>query len=100
MPYKKDEDPWWFSPSIHDVIPNAKVLRQYRHAIIQKVIYAFTQVQYPNRPRRSKNDWVEPPLIVDGAKYTLTCSIDENNKKIVIKDIRVPKKMFRSRRHK
>jgi hypothetical protein len=101
LPRKKDEaDPWWFSPTIFDVIPNAKVLRQFKYSLIQKIIYAFTKVQYPNRPRRAKHDWMEPPLEIDGAKFTLTCSIDENNKKIVIKDIRTPKKMIRSRRHR
>ena len=100
MPYKKDEDPWWYSPTIFDVIPNAKVLRQIKYATIQKVIYAFTEVQYPNRPRRAKNDWEEPPILVDGTKYTLVCSIDEKNRKIVIKNIRTPKKRFRFRRHR
>ena len=91
MPSHKDKvDPWWFTLGFWDVIPSAKVLREYNHALLQKITYAFISARYTDRPKKA-NDWTEP-VIIDGAKYTLSCHIDETNIKIVITFIRTPNK--------
>jgi hypothetical protein len=97
MPSHKHEDtPWWFTPGFWDVISSAKVLREYNHALLLKITYAFISARYTDRPRKP-NDWTEP-CIVDGSKYTLSCHIDETNHKIVISLIRTPNKS-RKKRH-
>jgi len=94
---KKQADPWWFSPTRFDVVFKAKVYRQFNSVLLQKIAYEFARAQYPTRSRRAKNDWTEP-VVVDAATYLLSCSIDENNRKIVVTYIRPPKKMLRTRR--
>lgn len=101
MPSRKTKaKPWWFPPTIthFDVIPNDKVLREYNYAIIQKISYEFAAKQYPNRPLRA-NEWTEP-VVVDGATYIPTLSIDEINRRVVIKNIRPPKMLRKGRRKK
>jgi len=96
MPSRKDKpDPWWFTPGFWDVIPSAKVNREFNHALLQKITYAFINARYPTRPRKA-NDWTEP-CIVDGSKYTLSCGIDETNHKIKISFIRTPNKPTKKR---
>jgi len=96
---KKQEDPWWFSPTIFDIMATAKVLQKFNSAMLQKIFHAMTRLMYPNRPRRAKSSWTEA-VDVDGATFQLSCYIDENAKKIVVTYIKPPKKMMRSRRHK
>jgi hypothetical protein len=96
---KKLEDPWWFTPSIFDVVAIDKVYRKLSATLVQKILYTMTKAMYPTRPRRAKDTWFEP-VCLDGATFQLSCRIDENNKKIVVTNIRPPKKMMRIRRHK
>jgi threonyl-tRNA synthetase len=96
---KKQADPWWFSPTQFDIIAIAKVYRRLPYLAVQKVLYTLAQAKYPTRPKRAKNDWMES-VYVDGATYQLSCRIDENEKKIVVTNIRPPKGMSRTRRHK
>src|SRR4030042_5448764 len=95
---KTKDSPWWFDLDPWDVIPNARVLREYNYALLQKVIHAFVKARYTDRPKRAKSSWTEP-VVVDGAKYVLSCSIDEINEKVVITYIRTPKKMKRKHIH-
>jgi hypothetical protein len=100
LPSKKAKElPWWHELDSWDVIPSAKVLRGYNYALLQKIIYAFAKARYTDRPKKSaKCSWAEP-VIVDGAKYALSCVVDEVNKKVVITYIRTPKKMKRKHIH-
>lgn len=47
--------------------------------------------RYPTRPKRAKKSWAEP-VCIEGMTYVLSCHIDEEEKLIVVKNIRVPKK--------
>lgn len=96
---KKQDDPWWFSPTQFDVVAIDKVYRHLPYLLIQRVLRALTKAQYPTRPRRAKDTWIEP-VSLEGTMYQLSCRIDEENRKIVVTHIRFPKKMFRTRRHK
>jgi len=92
---RKDKDsPWWFSPSRFDIIAAAKVYRKLPNLVVQRVLYAMAQAKYPNRPRRAKNTWMES-VFTDGGTFQLSCRIDEDNKKIVVTNIRPPSKMLR-----
>ena len=95
---KKQEDPWWFTPSQFDAIAAAKVYRKLTPELIQKILYTMTSAKYPIRPRRAKDTWLESARL-DGQTYQLSCRIDEGNKKIVVTNIRAPREM-RRKRHK
>jgi hypothetical protein len=100
MPSRKEKDaPWWFSPTKFDITAINKVYRKLPYLKVQKIFYIMAQAKYPTRPRRAKNEWMES-VCVDGSTYQLSCRIDENNKKIVVTNIRPPKGMTRTRRHK
>lgn len=101
MPSKKNQgdDPWWFSPTQFDVVAKAKVYRYLPYLLIQRVMKELAKTQYPTRPKRAKDTWIEP-VRMEGTTYQLSCRIDEVNKKIVVTHIRFPKKMFGIRRHK
>jgi hypothetical protein len=98
---KKPNDPWWFSPSIFDVVAIDKVYQQSKlpPLLIQKVLHALAEARFPTRPRRAKKEWVES-VYVDGTTFVLSCHIDQNEKKIVVKNIRPTKKLTRPKRHK
>lgn len=97
---KKKEDPWWYSPSIFEIIPTEKAIRrcQLHSLLIQKILIAMANARFPTRPRRAKRNWVEP-VYVDGAMYQLSCHVDGKEKVIVVTNIRPPKKMRRTRTH-
>lgn len=63
-----------------------KVRREYNAALVSKIVHQFTLARYPTRPNRAKNDWTEP-VILEGTKYLLSCGIDEDLHRIVIKYI-------------
>jgi hypothetical protein len=98
---KKKEDPWWFSPTIFDVVATDKAIHQSRlpPLIVQRVLYAMARAKYKTRPRRANRSWPETVLL-DGATYQLSCEIDQNEKKIVVTYIKAPKEMRKPRRHK
>lgn len=96
---KERDSPWWFSPTRFDIIAIDKVYRKLPNLVVQKVLYTMAQAKYPTRPKRAKYAWMES-VCVDGATFQLSCRIDENNKKIVVTNIRPPSKMVRKpRRH-
>jgi hypothetical protein len=86
MPSRKNKpDPWWFNLSYWDVVPSQKVNEQFNHALLAKITYAFINAKYPNRPKKV-HDWMET-FSIDGAKYMLSCHIDETNRKVVWKKV-------------
>lgn len=58
---------------------------------VQRVMYTLTQAQYPTRPKNAKDTWLEPVNFA-GISYFLSCRIDEDNKKIIVTNIRKRKK--------
>jgi hypothetical protein len=86
------------TPTIFDTVAINKVYRRLPYLLVQRVLYTLAKAQYPTRPRSAKDTWIEP-VSLEGAMYQLSCRIDENNKKIVVTNIRPPKKMMRSLRH-
>jgi len=97
---KKREDPWWYSPSIFQIIATDKAIRRCQLAplLIQKILNTLAKVRYPTRPKRARKNWVEN-VWVDGIMYQLNCFVDEKTKMIVATDIRAPKEMRRPRKH-
>lgn len=95
-----DEDPWWFSPSIFQVIATDKAIRrcQLPALLIQRILYVLATTRYPSRPKRARKNWIEN-VFVDGVLYQLNCFVDENTKMIVVTDIRAPKEMRRTHKH-
>jgi hypothetical protein len=96
---KKRPDPWWYTPTIFDVVAIAKVYRHLPYLLIQRILRELAKTLYPTRPRNAKDMWIEP-VTLDGALFQLSCRIDEKNRKIVVTNIRPPKKMMRTFRHK
>jgi hypothetical protein len=88
--------PWWFTLSKWDVIPSQKVTQQFTPTVLQKLNHAFINAQYPNRPKKV-NEWTET-YIIDGAKYMISCHINEVNKKVIWKKITTSNKS--KKRHK
>lgn len=102
MPSRKEkEDPWWFKPLDLQIFVTEKAVRKCKlHSLkIQAIITAMVKAKYPTRPRRAKRSWVEP-VCVDGEFYHLSCHIDNDEKRIVVKNIRVPRKVRRTKRHR
>ena len=97
---KKEEDPWWFSPSMFQVIATEKAIRrcQLDGTLIQRIFNALTKARYPSRAKRARKDWVEN-VTVDGALYQLICHVDDKTKMIVTTDIRPPKEMRKTHIH-
>lgn len=97
---KKEEDPWWFSPSIFQVIATEKAIRrcQLDGLLIQRIFNALVKARYPSRAKRAGKDWVEN-VTVDGALYQLICYVDEKTNMIVATDIRPPKQMRKTHIH-
>lgn len=102
LPSRKTRDkPWWFSPSVFNIIPTEKTIRrcQLHPLLIQKILTTMAGARFPTRPKRAKMNWLEP-VCVDGAMYQLSCHIDRNEKIIVVTNIRVPKKMRKPKKRK
>jgi len=97
---EKQEDPWWFSPSVFQMIATDKAIRrcQLSSLLIQKILSTLAKARYPTRPKRARKNWVEN-VCVDGTMYQLNCYVDENTKMIVTTDIRPPKEMRRTQKH-
>jgi hypothetical protein len=85
LPSAKKPEPWWFNLTFWDVISSSKVTQEYNAALLQKITHEFINARYPNRPKKP-NDWMET-CEIEGAKYIMTCHIDETNKKVVWKKI-------------
>lgn len=102
LPSRKTQDePWWFSPSVFDIIPTEKTIRRCKlhPLLIQKILTSMAEARFPTRPKRAKMNWLEP-VFVGGAMYQLSCHIDRNEKIIVVTNIRVPKKMRKPKKRK
>lgn len=100
MPSKEDEDPWWLSPSIFQIMMTKKATdhANLKNFLLAKISHALASARFATRPKRARKNWVEN-VCVDGVTYQLNCFVDEKTKMIVISDIRAPKTMRRTHRH-
>ena len=95
MPSKKDK-PWWFTPSVWDVMfPPDVVRKSSLHSLkLHKIAQALADKPFPTRPKRTGHTWLES-VVVDGVLYELSCCVDDYKDKefIVVRNIRTHKKV-------
>jgi len=87
---KRRQRPWWYSPSIDQIIATPDAIKRCRlpPLIIQRIFAEMARTPYPTRPTRARRRWLEP-LTVDGAECQLSCHVEED--KIVVTNINILK---------
>lgn len=93
MPSRKKrliaENPWWYSPSIDQIIAIPELLEQLPSLRIQRIFNAMANDPYPtNRPKRARRKWIETQT-VDGVECRMSCIVEAD--KIVVKNISFPR---------
>ena len=93
---KKRDDPWWYSPSVWNVMFTPDAIKESGiHPLkLEKIARTLADKPFPTRPKRARHGWLEE-VILDGVLYQLSCCVDDYQKEefIVIKNIRTHKKM-------
>ena len=96
MPSNKKGNPWWYSPTVWNVLFTPDVIKESKiHSLLlQKIATTLADKPFPTRPKRARHNWLED-VVLDGVLYQLSCCVDEYQKEefIVIKNIRTHKKL-------
>lgn len=93
---KKGKNPWWYSPSVWDIMFTTDAVKESGlHSLkLHKIASTMADKPFPTRPKRARHNWLES-VTVDGVLYELSCCVDDyqNKEFIVVRNIRTHKKL-------
>lgn len=94
--------PWWFPENItiFDIMATPEAIQRcgLQPTFIQLILHSQAKNSFATRPNHANKKWVEP-VHHEGATYLLSCEINEFLKKIVVTNIRTPKRERENKRH-